>query len=65
MTQKKKFALGQKVQSTAEALRNGVVRKQLTGVVAGFSLLGPNYVRVRIDGQKVVSGYHVDFWEIR
>jgi len=57
----RKFKVGQRVESTALALRNGVVKKPCRGRVVGFSYGGYS-VRVLRDLYKLANAYHPDFW---
>lgn len=60
----KVFHCGQRVQMTPLAIaRHLSVRGATTGVVCGRNNLRGPYVRVKRDGAKTVSRYHVDFWE--
>jgi len=65
MTAREKFDKGQRVEMTAEAIAQGLIRKKRLkfGTVIGFSLSSDTLVRVMIDGQSSGHTYHMDFWE--
>jgi len=56
------FSVGAPVRSTPLALKNGVVKKPMTGRVVGFSHGGYSLL-VLPDGYKCAQSYHPDFWE--
>lgn len=57
------FRKGDRVESTALAIENGVFRCPRRGVVVGWSRKIPYLVRVRCDGLKHPTAYHEDFWQ--
>lgn len=60
-----KFQVGDRVLLTELALRNGIAlrsRKDRHGTVTGFSH-DKQFVLVRLDGNKMATAYHRDFWE--
>jgi hypothetical protein len=54
--------VGARVRTTLKAIGNGVVKRPVGGTIVGF---GSHLwdVRVRKDGNKTASQFHVDFWK--
>ena len=57
------FAIGQRVEMTKDGIEQGLHTRGRTGVVTHLHPLAPDYIKVRRDGLKGTTMYHVKFWQ--
>ena len=60
-----KFRLGDWIVPSKLAVEKGVLRREIVGIVVGFGRdSSMSFVRVRHDGSRWVTRYHMDFWDV-